>query len=57
MRAVASSIGKNSVAYLIPCHRVISSSGSLASFRRGLELKKKMLETEKLSENLDLKNR
>ena len=34
-RAVGSAIGKNPVAYLIPCHRVIQASGQLGSYRWG----------------------
>lgn len=34
-RAVGTAIGCNPVAYLIPCHRVIQSSGALGSYRWG----------------------
>jgi AraC family transcriptional regulator, regulatory protein of adaptative response / methylated-DNA-[protein]-cysteine methyltransferase len=34
-RGVGSAIGKNPVAYLIPCHRVIKSSGILSGYRWG----------------------
>lgn len=34
-RGVGSAIGKNPVAYLIPCHRVIQSSGILSGYRWG----------------------
>jgi len=48
VRAVGTAIGANPIAYLIPCHRVIRSDGSLGGFRWGLDCKKKMLEWEKL---------
>ena len=32
-RAVGSAIGSNPIAYLIPCHRVIQSSGNLGDYR------------------------
>lgn len=32
-RAVASAVAKNPIAYLIPCHRVIQSTGKLGQFR------------------------
>ncbi|WP_222983004.1 methylated-DNA--[protein]-cysteine S-methyltransferase [Flagellimonas meishanensis] len=32
-RAVGSAIGNNPIAYLIPCHRVIKSSGNLGDYR------------------------
>lgn len=34
-RAVGTAIGNNPVAYLIPCHRVIQSSGNLGDYRWG----------------------
>ncbi len=34
-RAVGTAIGRNPVAYLIPCHRVIQSSGGLGGYRWG----------------------
>jgi len=46
-RAVGTAIGANPIAYLIPCHRVIRTDGSLGGFRWGLECKKAMLEWEK----------
>ncbi len=45
-RAVASAIGKNPVAYLIPCHRVIRSDGRIGGYRWGIGFKQKMLEQE-----------
>ena len=34
-RAVGSAVGRNPVAFLIPCHRVIQSSGSIGDYRWG----------------------
>ena len=42
-RAVGTAIGSNPVAFLIPCHRVVQSTGGLGGFRWGLELKRKWL--------------
>lgn len=42
-RAVGSAIGKNPIAYLIPCHRVIQKSGSLGGYRWGVDCKKEIL--------------
>ncbi|MFT5133149.1 MAG: AraC family transcriptional regulator of adaptative response [Gammaproteobacteria bacterium] len=43
VRAVANAIGANPVAYLIPCHRVLRSSGELGGYRWGMERKRLML--------------
>lgn len=39
-RAVGSAIGRNAIAYLIPCHRVIRSSGVINAYRWGDQRKK-----------------
>ncbi len=43
VRAVANAIGANPVAYLIPCHRVLRSTGELGGYRWGTERKGIML--------------
>jgi AraC family transcriptional regulator of adaptative response/methylated-DNA-[protein]-cysteine methyltransferase len=47
VRAVASACGRNRIAVLIPCHRVLRSDGSLAGYRWGLERKQQLLEKER----------
>ena len=42
-RAVASAIGKNRVAFLIPCHRVIRQTGVVGKYRWGTLRKKAMV--------------
>jgi AraC family transcriptional regulator of adaptative response/methylated-DNA-[protein]-cysteine methyltransferase len=42
-RAVASAIAHNPVGYLIPCHRVISSTGKIHGYQWGVARKKAML--------------
>ncbi len=42
-RAVGTAIGSNPVAFLIPCHRVIQSSGNLGGYRWGSDRKQMMI--------------
>jgi methylated-DNA-[protein]-cysteine S-methyltransferase len=46
-RAVGQALGANPVPVIIPCHRVISSAGTLGGFSGGLGMKKKLLQLEK----------
>ena len=46
VRAVGSAIGRNPVAYFIPCHRVVRSDGALGGYHWGVERKRMMLEWE-----------
>ena len=46
-RAVGSANGKNPIAIIIPCHRVIASDGGLGGFASGLENKIQLLGLEK----------
>ncbi len=46
-RAVGSANGKNPLSIIIPCHRVISSDGSMGGYAGGLEKKSILLELEK----------
>lgn len=45
-RAVGNAVGKNPIAYLIPCHRVIRQSGELGGYRWGHDRKQKLLNWE-----------
>lgn len=49
IRAVASACAKNTLALLVPCHRVVGKKGQLAGYRWGLERKEKLLAMEKES--------
>ncbi|NER08235.1 MAG: methylated-DNA--[protein]-cysteine S-methyltransferase [Okeania sp. SIO3C4] len=45
-RAVGNAVGKNPIGYLIPCHRVIRSSGEIGNYRWGMERKSAILSWE-----------
>ncbi|MCR9279927.1 MAG: methylated-DNA--[protein]-cysteine S-methyltransferase [Pseudomonadaceae bacterium] len=46
VRAVGGANGANPLAIVLPCHRVIGSSGSLTGFGGGLDVKRFLLELE-----------
>jgi len=45
-RAVGNALNRNPYAPLVPCHRVVGSTGSLTGFAGGLEKKKELLQRE-----------
>ena len=45
-RAVGSACNKNPIMIIIPCHRVISKTGSLGGFACGSDIKQKLLKLE-----------
>ena len=45
-RAVAAAIGRNPIAVIVPCHRVIGANGSLTGYAAGLDCKRALLELE-----------
>jgi methylated-DNA-[protein]-cysteine S-methyltransferase len=47
VRAVASANGANSLAIIIPCHRIIGSNGKLVGYGGGLSIKKRLLDLER----------
>lgn len=48
-RAVGTAVGKNKIAVLIPCHRVIREGGALGGYRWGLERKQSLIARESLT--------
>ena len=46
VRAIGGANGRNPVAVILPCHRVIGANGSLTGFGGGLEVKKWLLQHE-----------
>jgi len=47
VRAVGAANGANPISIVVPCHRVIGSSGKLVGYGGGLPLKKRLLEMER----------
>jgi methylated-DNA-[protein]-cysteine S-methyltransferase len=45
-RAVGVALGRNPIAIIVPCHRVVGADGSLVGFGGGLEIKRRLLEHE-----------
>lgn len=46
IRAVGRANGANPIPFIIPCHRVIGSDGSLTGYASGLDMKRKLLSME-----------
>ncbi|MEO1656695.1 MAG: bifunctional DNA-binding transcriptional regulator/O6-methylguanine-DNA methyltransferase Ada [Pseudomonadota bacterium] len=49
VRAAASACGKNRVAVLVPCHRVLRGDGSVGGYRWGLDRKRALIDAERRS--------
>jgi AraC family transcriptional regulator of adaptative response/methylated-DNA-[protein]-cysteine methyltransferase len=45
-RAVGAAVGRNPISWLIPCHRVLGSDGTLTGYHWGMERKRAMLAVE-----------
>lgn len=56
IRAAASANGKNPIAIIVPCHRVIGSNGDLVGYAGGLHRKKWLLQLEGALDQLELFN-
>lgn len=50
-QAVGGAVGHNPISIIIPCHRVVSASGSLTGYAGGLDRKVKLLELEGVNMN------
>ncbi len=56
-RAVGSALKKNPYPVIIPCHRVVKSSGDIGEYSRGRKAKEQLLELEKRLKNMLCLNR
>lgn len=48
--AIGGACGKNPIPIFIPCHRVVGSNGNITGYVGGINLKKRLLEIEKLQQ-------
>ena len=46
VRAVANANGANSIAIIVPCHRIIGTNGTLTGYAGGLDVKQMLLDLE-----------
>ncbi len=46
VRAVGQALAKNPIPIVLPCHRIIESSGSLGGYSSGTDIKRRLLEME-----------
>lgn len=46
-QAVGNAVGRNPVAILVPCHRVVGANGSLTGYAYGVDKKATLLKLEK----------
>jgi methylated-DNA-[protein]-cysteine S-methyltransferase len=53
-RAVGAANGRNPLSIVVPCHRVVGSSGKLTGFAGGLEIKARLLDLEKNGTRISL---
>lgn len=53
-RAVGMTNGRNPIGIIVPCHRVIGSTGGLTGYGGGLDRKKQLLALERLRESATL---
>jgi methylated-DNA-[protein]-cysteine S-methyltransferase len=53
-RAVGLANGRNPIAIIVPCHRVIGASGSLTGYGGGLDRKRSLLELERRRQSATL---
>jgi methylated-DNA-[protein]-cysteine S-methyltransferase len=49
MRAVGGAVGRNPVSIIVPCHRVIGTSGALTGYTGGMDRKRALLALENIA--------
>ena len=51
-QAIGQAVGRNPISLIIPCHRVIGSTGNLTGYAGGMQRKAKLLELEKAARKM-----
>ena len=46
VRAVATSVGRNPISVIVPCHRIVPATGGIGNYHSGAEIKRRLLEWE-----------
>ena len=46
VRAVATSVGRNPISVIVPCHRILPLTGGIGNYHSGAEIKRRLLEWE-----------
>ena len=46
VRAVATSVGRNPISVIVPCHRIVPAAGGIGNYHSGAEIKRRLLEWE-----------
>ena len=46
IRTVASSVGRNPISVIVPCHRILPLTGGIGNYHSGAEIKRRLLEWE-----------
>ena len=46
VRAVATSVGRNPISVIVPCHRIVPASGGIGNYHSGVEIKRQLLAAE-----------
>ena len=54
IRAIASANGKNKLAIIVPCHRVVGTDGKLTGYAGGIERKQYILNLESNHQQLNI---
>ncbi len=56
-RAVGNALGRNPIAIVIPCHRVVAADGSIGGYTGGLDIKRSLMHIEGINASPEIKSR